>query len=133
MPNAIDALLARMADLDASDLFLTVGAPPVASVEKKAVALEVRGRDLAGSGRLSAGGGGCGSGAGAITGAGGAGAGTLDLSAVARAMRMRSTRDAFGATAMSAAWSTTMTFCWRRRTSSASDSGTSVRRRSTTA
>src|SRR2546430_16633255 len=43
MPDSpIDALLSRLADLDGSDLFLTVGAPPVASVSKRFVPLMER-------------------------------------------------------------------------------------------
>ncbi len=39
METTLDSLLGRMADLDASDLFLTVGRPPMASVNKRLVAL----------------------------------------------------------------------------------------------
>ncbi|HVY61324.1 MAG TPA: PilT/PilU family type 4a pilus ATPase [Planctomycetota bacterium] len=41
-PSPIDALLARLAELDGSDLFLTVGAPPMASVSKRMVPLMER-------------------------------------------------------------------------------------------
>ena len=37
--SSFDALLARMAELDASDLFLTVGSPPLVSVAKRFVAI----------------------------------------------------------------------------------------------
>ncbi len=41
-PGPLDAVLARMADLDASDVFLTVGAPPMALVGKRMVRLSER-------------------------------------------------------------------------------------------
>jgi twitching motility protein PilU len=41
-PNPLDVLLSRLADLDGSDLYVTVGAPPVASVSKRMTPLMER-------------------------------------------------------------------------------------------